>query len=294
MKFDELVQKLLEGTSPLRRLYHYTDVFKAAKIVSENKFELTYGKGADARANPNYKRNFFLSTSSIARGRYGTGSEGKYYSKTFHCVIELDASKVSDNYKIVPVNYWGTTSMDETEERILSRDHKITNAKKYIIAIHIYVPPLDEEDKKRHEMKIDHINMIAQSGVEYYVYNNINDFQVLRREKAHKLEDTHQYELRSMREREYTLDQEDRFVETINWLLDPNAEIEEKTKNRLERNWNWQELFSTINTDIHNEMRRMRPKTQRALHKLSEYQRKTKKSLEDIAKDAFYRNRERY
>ena len=38
----------------------------------------------------------------------------------------------------------------------------------------------------------------------------------------------------------------------------------------------------------------MRPKTQRALHKLSEYQRKTKKSLEDIAKDAFYRNRERY
>jgi hypothetical protein len=94
--------------------------------------------------------------------------------------------------------------------------------------------------------------------------------------------------------RKYTLEQEDRFVETINWLLDPNAEIDEKLKSRLERNWNWQELHSTINTDIHNEMRRMRPKTQSALYKLSEYQRKTKKSLEDIAKDAFYRNRERY
>ena len=303
MKFDDLIQRLNEGTSPLRRLYHYTNLYKASKIVSENKFELTYGKGADALANPNYKRNFFLSTSSIARGRYGTGSEGKYYEKNFHCVIELDASKVSDNYKIVPVNYWYHPSfetkdvlrMDETEERIVSRDHKIPNAKKYIIAIHVYVPPLDEIDKERHKMTNDKINIIAQSGVEYYVYDNINDFQLLRREKAHKLEDTHQYELRNMEElRKSTLEQEDRFVETINWLLDPNAEIDEKLKSRLERNWNWQELHSTINADIHNEMRSMRPKTQSALHKLSEYQRKSKKSLEDIAKDAFYRNRERY
>jgi hypothetical protein len=296
MKFDKLIQRLQEGTSPLRRLYHYTMLSKAATILSQNKFELTYSKGADSRVNPNYQRNFFMSVSTIARGRYGTGSEGKYYESNFHCVIELDASKISDNYKITPVDYWVgfPKQADETEERILARDHKIPNAKKYIIAVHIFIPPTDEIDKERNSYAMQQVNMIAHSGVEYYIYDDINDFQLLRRERAHKLEDTHQYELRNMQSRcDYWIKSDEELEKEIDWLIDPNTVLDDKLERRLHP-WNWQELYSTIDCDIHNNMRDMNPIPQRALHKLSEYQRKTKKSLQDVVKDAFYRNRERY
>lgn len=307
MKFDELVQKLLEGTSPLRRLYHYTGLDKAADIVTQNKFELTFAKGADASKNIGYKRNFYLSCSTIARGRYATGSGGKFYDETYHCIIELDASKVSDNYRIIPVDYWYypgrpyslEDNMDESEERIVSRDNKIPNAKKYIIAVHIYVPPdkekPNEDDIYRKLYKTNQINRIAQSGVDYYIYDNIKYFTILHREKAHKLEGEHQYELEPTFSRpEYEARMDKQITDVVNWLTDPDAPIDEKAKDRLERHWNWQDSYSTVNSDLHDARSNKRPARRAAILKLSEYQRKTKKSLEDIVKDAYYRNRERY
>lgn len=309
MKFDDLIQRLNEGTSPLRRLYHYTDLTRVAKIVSQNKFELTYAKGADSGKYKNFKRNFYLSCSTIARGRYGTGSEGRYYDGNFQSIIELDASKVSDNYKIIPVDYWnypdqdrsGSSRIDETEDRIVARNPSIPNAKKYIIAVHIFIPKPkekeDEGDKKRRVMYTDSINQIAQSGVDYYLYDDIKYFTLLRREKAHKLEGNHQYELQHdyTREREdYYAREDKRLSDTVNWLIDPNADIDEKNRDRLEGQWSWKDLYSTIDTDIHSDKANMRPAIRKIIHKLSEYQRKYNKSLKDIAEDAFYRNRERY
>jgi hypothetical protein len=309
MKFNDLLTRLYEGTSPLRRLYHYTYLTKIAKIVSENKFELTYAKGADASTNKNFKRNFYLSCSTIARGRYGTGSEGKYYDKNFQSIIELDASKVSDNYKIVPIDYWNypdqdrssSSRIDETEDRIVSRNPSIPDAKKYIIAVHIFVPKQkekeDEWDKKRRLMCIDSINRIAQSGVDYYLYDNIKQFTLLRREKAHKLEGTHQYELGHdyAGDREAYYAREDKtLADTVDWLINPNADIDEKNRDRLERQWSWKDLYSTIDSVIHSDKANLRPAIRKSIHKLSEYQRKHNKSLQDIAKDAFERSRERY
>jgi hypothetical protein len=312
MKFDKLIQRLQESTSPLRRLYHYTDLSKAVKIITQNKFELTYAKGPDASKLKGFRRNFYISCSTIARGRYATGMGGKFYSGSVQCNIELDASKLSDKYKISPVDYWyypgqarmnsaGTNEMDETEERILSRDHKIPNAKKYIIAVHIYVPPEDRMRKMRQsEEQIgriqEEIKLIAHSGVDYYIYDDIKYFTVLRREKAHKLKsDTYQYELRHMdNPSRYDLKNEQELTWMVDWLLDPNFEIpDEMVKSRLEA-WNWKDLLSTVDNEIHNVKAKMRPATQRALHKLSEYQRKTGKSLSDIVQDAYYRGRERY
>lgn len=307
MKFNELLLKL-ESTSPLRRLYHYTELYNAADIVTQDKFELTYAKGADASKSTNFKRNYYLSCSTIARGRYGTGTEGRFYDENFHCMIEIDASKVSDNYKIVPVDYWsypgqdrsGSSRIDETEERILSRDHKIP-AKKYIIAVHVFVPPPktkpDEWDQKSRIRAMDNINKIAQSGVDYYIYDDIKNFTVLRRERAHKLEGNHQYELRH----DYTGDREDsytredkRLTDTVDWLLDPKSNIDEKTRDRLERQWSWKELYSTIDSVIHSDRKSTRPARRQAIHKLSEYQRKQNKSLQDIVKFAYERSRENY
>ena len=306
MKFDELLLKL-ESTSPLRRLYHYTGLGNAADIVTQDKFELTFAKGADASKNINFKRNYYLSCSTIARGGYGTGIEGKFYNKKFQCMIEIDASKVSDNYKIVPVDYWsypgqdrsGSSRIDETEERILSRDHKIP-AKKYIIAVHVFIPPPetepDESDQKRRIHAIDSINKIAQSGVDYYIYDDIKYFTVLRRERAHKLEGNHQYELAHdyTGNDDYYKREDKRLTDTVDWLIDPKTNIDEKTRDRLERQWSWKELYSTIDSDIHSDRKSTRPARRQAIHKLSEYQRKQNKSLQDIVKFAYERSRENY
>lgn len=311
MKFDKLIQRLEEGTSPLRRLYHYADISKVASIVTQNKFELTYAKGADASKNKSFKRNFYLSCSTIARGRYATGSNGKFYPNNSHCMIEIDASKISDRYKIVPVDYWyypgrvydSTLSSDETEERIVARDHKIPNAKKYIIAVHVYMPPEKEKDtewdknRRIHDMK--HLNRIAHSGVDYYVYDDIKYFTVLRREKAHKLEGNHQYELNydggyPGRE-DFHTSEDKRLTDAVDWLIDANADIDPKNRERLERQWSWKDLYSTIDSDIHSSKGNVsRPNLRKSLLKLSEYQRKHNKSLEDIVKQAYDRTRENY
>jgi hypothetical protein len=310
MNFDKLIQRLEEGTSPLRRLYHYTDLVKIAKIVSQNKFELTFAKGADAGKDKNFKRNFYLSCSTIARGRYGTGSEGRYYGENFQALIELDASKISDNYKIIPVDYWSwpeqdrsdKSRIDETEDRIVARNPSIPNAKKYIIAVHVFIPKPKEKESEwditRKKSYTEAINRIAHSGVDYYLYDDIRYFTLLRREKAHKLEsDTHQYELRH----DYPGDREDyyareakRLSDAVDWLIDPTANIDEKNRERFERQWNWRDLYSTIDSDIHSDKSNFRPEIRKSIHKLSEYQRKYNKSLQDIVKDAFERSRERY
>jgi hypothetical protein len=206
------------------------------------------------------------------------------------------------------VDYWyypgrkydSTFNSDETEERIVSRNPTINNAKKYIVAVHIYIPPpkekADEWDNKRRIYSIDNINRIAESGVNYYLYDNIKYFTVLRREKAHKLEsNTHQYELTGDYGDEWRTDYNRRndkqIVDTINWLVDPEVEIDPDNKYRLERSWNWKETYSIVDSDLHNERKSKRPSIRQAIHKLSEYQRKHNKSFQDIVKDAYERSR---
>jgi len=44
---------------------------------------------------------------------------------------------------------------DETEERILSRNPNINNAKKYIVAVHIYFPKFTNKEARHKAMAID-------------------------------------------------------------------------------------------------------------------------------------------
>jgi hypothetical protein len=223
-------------------------------------------------------------------------------------MIEMDASKISDRYKIVPVDYWHypgrkhdpSINSDETEERIIARNPHIPNAKNYIIAVHIYIPAekekLDEFDTNRRRFAINKINRIAQSGVDYYIYDDIKYFTVLRREKAHKLEGSHQYELTHSYgdglNSDYYAREDKKLMDIVDWLIDPSSDIAEKNRYRLERSWSWQETYNIVDSDIHNDRTSDRPLRRQALHKLSEYQRKRNMSLQDITKDAYERARE--
>ena len=281
-----------EGTSSFRRLYHYTELSKAADIVTQNRFGLTFSGGAEQANMKSTKRNFFLSTSTIPTGEYGTYN-GRYYPENTHVLIEIDATKISDHYKIVPVDYWYDRSTnarmsgkDETEERILSRNPNINNARKYIVAVHVYFPKFTEKEARRKAMAIDEINKIAQSGVNYYIYDNVRSFAGLMTNKAHKLDSTeHQYELWELPRKSYSQDKWDKMLhDAIDWLINP-------TKENIDRNYLYDDFISSINTDIHNAKRDMRPAAQSALHKLSEYIRKTNKSLKQLVNDAQEKSR---
>lgn len=285
MKFDDLIQRLHEGTSPLRRLYHYTRLDKAVSILQKDRFELTFSSGADAGAIKSKKRNFFLSTSTIPTGEYGT-SGGKYYSENAHVLFELDASKIADNYKIAPVDYWympelkqRMASKDETEERILSYKSNIPNAKKYIVAVHVYLPP-SEGTQEDISMK-DEVNKIAQSGVDYYIYDDVQSFAGLRTSRAHKLESSnHQYELEKFPiKRSFQEKMDKKLHEEIDWIINP-------TKENTKREYLYRDFVSGIDADIHNAKRAMRPETQSALQKLANHIRKQNKTLSQVIKDS--------
>jgi hypothetical protein len=275
-----------ESTSSLRRLYHYTSLQTISEIVKSNTFELTFAYGPNQLKNKGFDKNFYLSTSSIPTGGYGT-YQGKYYRNNIHCLIELDASKISDNYQIVPVDYWYDSktgnrmnTKDENEERIISRKPSIPNAKKYIIAVHIYRP----SDKNENEFVSDYINQIAQSGVDYYIYDNPEEFAALRKNKAHKLTEPHQYKLK---ETKRVYDHVKKIPDIINYFIDPSVEIDEKVKNQLDRHWLFDDLFSTLDIAVHDAKKVKTPEVQQALYKLSEFMRKNKKNLLAIAKDKF-------
>ena len=285
MKFDDLIQRLNEGTSPLRRLYHYTRLHKAVSILQKDRFELTFSARADANVTKSNKRNFFLSTSTIPTGEYGM-SEGKYYSKSGHVLFELDASKISDNYKIAPVDYWympelkkRMSSKDETEERILSTKSNIPNAKKYIVAVHVYLPP-SEGTQEDISMK-DEVNKIAQSGVDYYIYDDVQSFAGLQKSRAHKIESSnHQYELEKFPRIHRSQEKWDKKLhDEIDWIINP-------TKENTNRDYLYRDFVNGINADIHNAKRDMRPATQSAMQKLANHIRKKNKSLDELIKDA--------
>jgi uncharacterized protein YdcH (DUF465 family) len=278
LSFEEFYN---ESTSSFRRLYHYTQLSTVVSIVTSNRFELTFSSGADELSS---KYSFYLSCTRIPTGQYAY----PYYKNSVHCLIELDASKVSNNYKIVPIDYWGGMK-DESEDRILSNKSSIDNAKSYIHAIHIYIPD-DKEDRDNRikrgykvddldEAKIrikDEINKIVHSGVEYYLYDNINDFSRLNTKKAHKVGEEYQYELIPRYKSDWTR-HDNEFLNVIDWLENPTPENHRRKYDAYD---------FELDTDIHNNKRRMTPSTQNALSKLAKLMRVRKKTVKELIKDA--------
>jgi len=190
-----------ENHNPLSRLYHRTGIESLIKILGSNVFKLTVANSAFERfivdkrqkisnqkdPSYNYKKNYYIST---ARSMHNTYYGGNGYQRPFG-IIELDASKLSDQYKIVPFNWhknrdkWHEDL--ESEDRVLSKSSKIPNFLNYIKAFHI-------NDYFNHEkivdrlMTIKKVNQLIDSGKPVYMYNTINDLMILNRTKRKLLQ----------------------------------------------------------------------------------------------------------
>ena len=280
-----------EGTSSLRRLWHYTHLSKAARIAEEDTFQLTFGGGPSADNLQKSKlRNFYLSTSSIPSGRYGRGGTngeggGGFYPKSSHVLIELNASKISDNYKIKPVNYWGKEfkNMDETEERIVSRNSSMP-ARKYIEAIHIYLPSFaeGEEGEREKSQAFAHVKQIDDSGVKYYIYADVRDFA---RADSNRAQDPDWPQTLSALDsslaspRSWETRQEARIASITDWLSNP-------TRSNTQSEYMSMDFLQSFGADLHNARGTKSASSQAVLQKLSELIRKTDKSIKQLVQDA--------
>jgi hypothetical protein len=120
--------------------YHLTGIDNLLGVLETNRINLSTSMGSSSDQFGN--KLFFLSISRTKSLRLGYASFRKIIS-----VIVLDGNKLNNNFKSLPVDYWGTKSktnnwspeMFEYEDRIISDKAFIDNIKKYIIRIDILV-----------------------------------------------------------------------------------------------------------------------------------------------------------
>lgn len=285
-----------ESRNPLNRLYHKTGTKSLLDILGSNEFKLTVinseferfkidrrTKKYYSRNTPvyNYKKNYYMST---ARSMYNF-----YYNIGYHrpfAILELDGSKISDKYEIIPVEYWHVSntserSRDETEDRIISTKPTIRDASKYITRIFIYRGDQNEIEQKR-------IDVAVNSGIPVYVFRNVNDLFLKNIKKAEPQE-THNQEV-SPREYYVHPDSPDtkkkikELEDLYNFITNPTIENREKIKHTIT---SADEMFYNTSNSKVQEIREV-------VFKFQELQRKTNKSLKELLKNAIEEFDKRY
>jgi hypothetical protein len=198
MKFNELVEQLLESTSPLRTLYHNTLFYNMAGILRSNYFSCSLnGEDIKDRHMELFKKYpYYMSAARIPYNRFARKQT------VFRSIVsmELDASKLSDHgYPIRPINFFARSNSQESEDRVLSRKNKIDNFKEYIKSFHIYVHPNDMEsilagnsnaDMDKYDFNYT-IKNILNTNKPAYVYNTRDAFHTMNRAKREPLSEKH-------------------------------------------------------------------------------------------------------
>lgn len=189
MKFDQLVQKLLEGVSPLRTMYHISYLHNMYDIITYNSFNC---KNNAVDLEDNWKSNmpkimekyrYYMSTarthtSSFIRSRVNAENSSVV-------TMELDASKLSDKgYPIYPINYFIASQDQEGEDRVLSKKNYIPNFLNYVKSFHILMKDnKDEDDNYNNEM----IELMKRTGKPCFLYKDPKAFLFLNRTKREQL-----------------------------------------------------------------------------------------------------------
>jgi hypothetical protein len=151
------------------RVFHYTRVNTALKIVQSGQFELTHvlGSGWEERYAPkNYP--YFLSTTRTRVGGYHG------YVGQDAVLLELDGNFYNQHYPGRAVDYWGNRNPTqshhkdhEAEDRIFSRDSTIPAA---IIAIDLYISPTADGSARARGRQL--VILAKKSNIPINIFND--------------------------------------------------------------------------------------------------------------------------
>lgn len=175
---------LLEKNSSI--YYHDTNTRALEQILVDNKFILRSAllKGADSRTD-NLKYPYFMSLSRNRANSYRT-----FPSAT----LVMDGSLLNANYKVVPIDYWGQEfkklGRAEMEDRLLSRNPIIKNAKKYIKEIHVYVDKHTLENEKQNSIYRILGYFKDDDPIKVYYYDDRKAIYTLNKSKSVEKPDT--------------------------------------------------------------------------------------------------------
>jgi hypothetical protein len=204
MKFDELVVELLEGTSPLRTLYHNTPFNYISEIIDSNVFICGENdedfKDISRGEIPSIyeKYRYFMSAARTPNNSFAR--KDTEFSSIVS--LELDASKLSDHgYIIKPINFFVSSKKKESEDRVLSKKKLINDFGQYIKTFHVYINPIEITkimsitNINIKDMKKDSFNYkiksILNTKKPAYVYNTRDEFHSMNRTKREPLSEKH-------------------------------------------------------------------------------------------------------
>lgn len=193
MKFDELVEKLLESTSPLRLLYHTTYLIDIEQLVKTDEFkcgenDLSYN--FNSKEPEIFKKYpYFMSVARTHNNAFLRSISRNNFSNV---TLVLDAVKLSDHgYPIKPINFYKRSDKQESEDRVLSKTKTIPNFNEYIKEFHVFVTPADLIDinrSKQNQLDFEEwLNTMRRTGKPCYRYITLKDFLSLNRTKREPL-----------------------------------------------------------------------------------------------------------
>lgn len=183
-----LLNQLFESVSSI--VYHSTQLYRAAQILSDARFRLAASSGTDTeRSLQKGNKPYYLSTT---RSKVGDYTLHQFYKDGV--VFVLNGDWFNHNYKGGPVDYWGHNSKmwsgegglkgrySEMEDRVFSDEPYIPfpkDPKELITAVHILFKP--DNDTRRNQYMRMVLTKVKQMGIPHYVYED---------EKAYVLQDT--------------------------------------------------------------------------------------------------------
>lgn len=127
---NEAIDKMLITEITSSRCYHFCTWQALIAILSNNQFALRTNVTSKSEHWNQPNRRFYMSLSRVADGRVGYQS---YFSnEDILCRIELDGDKLSDNYRIRPVNWGENGNFDTKEKRDKGlKDGRVTSKERY-------------------------------------------------------------------------------------------------------------------------------------------------------------------
>lgn len=111
--------KISESVSNI--VYHYTNIKKGVKILSNDEFVLTptYKNDAETAINDKTGNLFFLSTTRSLQGEY-------HKNNSSGIIFKLNGTKLSNNYSGKAINYYNNEwDKNEMEDRVFSKKPRI-------------------------------------------------------------------------------------------------------------------------------------------------------------------------
>jgi hypothetical protein len=181
---EEISGILSEGLSKI--LYHFTHTNNLLNMLKTNKFATSSNLGSRADSWKDRGRFFFFSTQR-AKGTSGYGSHHGNVS------IVLDGQKLNQKYKGFPTDYWNWSMKrsdypnindyvqamrsKELEDRIVTNEPYIEDAKSYILEIHIWIRNI--QNKQTGEEVLQYADNIP-----VYFYTDEKNYKLQNKAKA--------------------------------------------------------------------------------------------------------------